>query len=177
MKLIILDRDGVINFDSEHYIKSPDEFHLIPGSLDAIAQLNKLGHTIAIATNQSGVARGLYDEITLKAIHEKLTTHLKQAGGEIDYIAYCPHHPDEQCHCRKPEPGLLEQISKHYNINLKGVPFIGDTFRDLTAGLAVGCKPILVKTGNGLMTIENHAEQLEDIEIFDNLKQYADSLQ
>lgn len=176
MKLIILDRDGVINFDSMHYIKSPDEFILIPGSLDAIAHFNKLGFTVVIATNQSGVTRGLYTEKTLYAIHQKLKTELEAVGGVIDYIAYCPHHPDELCHCRKPETGLLEEIAKHYDINLKDIPFVGDTFRDLTAGIAVGCKPILVKTGNGLETIEKHSSELEGVEIFDDLNAYANSL-
>lgn len=174
MKLIILDRDGVINFDSRYYIKAPDEFIPIPGSIEAIAQLNHLGYQIAIATNQSGIARGLYDEKTLAAIHQKLRDELKKMGGVIDYISYCPHHPDEKCHCRKPAPGLLEDIANHFCVDLNKIPFIGDTLRDLIAGRNMGCKPILVKTGNGLFTMENHSNQLKDVEIYDDLKAYVD---
>lgn len=147
MKLIILDRDGVINFDSFGYIKSPEEFHPIPGSLEAIAELNRAGYHVVIATNQSGVARGLYDLETLDRIHEKLTRELAAVGGYIDEIFFCPHHPDEACSCRKPQPGLFYRIRDKYSIDLSETFFIGDTATDVEVALAVGCKPLLVLTG------------------------------
>lgn len=147
MKLIILDRDGVINHDSCDYIKSPEEWEPIPGSLAAIAKLYQAGWCISVATNQSGIARGLYTEQTLAAIHDKMQVLVTEAGGKIDSIFYCPHHPADNCACRKPKPGLLEQIAKHYRIKLSGVPFIGDKWSDAETGLVVGCLPILVTSG------------------------------
>lgn len=167
--LIILDRDGVINFDSIHYIKSPDEWIPIPGSCEAIAQLSQAGFIIAIATNQSGIARGLYDAETLAAIHGKLTATVKKYQGSIDLIVHCPHHPDDRCNCRKPEIGLLQQIAKHFNQNLSGVPFIGDSYRDIAAAKTMACRPILVKTGNGETTLEQYPELAHSIEIYDDL--------
>jgi D-glycero-D-manno-heptose 1,7-bisphosphate phosphatase len=148
-KLIILDRDGVINHDSDHYIKSPDEWIPIPGSLDAIAKLNQAGYHIAVATNQSGISRGLYDMDTLNAIHEKLHRLLAKVGGQIDAIFFCPHTDADQCTCRKPLPGLMAQISERYGISLNGVPIVGDSVRDLTAGVLLGAEPHLVLTGKG----------------------------
>jgi D-glycero-D-manno-heptose 1,7-bisphosphate phosphatase len=147
MKLIILDRDGVINYDSAVYIKSPEEWIPIPGSLQAIAKLNEAGWTVTVATNQSGIARGLYTHEILAAIHAKMQAMVAIEGGKIDTIFYCPHHPDEHCHCRKPAPGLLEQIASHYNIELTGVPFVGDKWTDVQTALAMNCKPLLVETG------------------------------
>ena len=149
MKLVILDRDGVINYDSPHFIKSPQEWQPIPGSLEAIAQLNQAGYSVAIASNQSGLGRGLFDESTLTAIHHKLQTALARLGGHIDFIAYCPHLPDTGCECRKPNPGLLQQIATHFKIDLKGIPFVGDSLKDLQAAENAGCNGILVMTGNG----------------------------
>lgn len=143
-KLIILDRDGVINQDSLQYIKSPEEFQLLPGSVDAIAQLTKAGYQIGIATNQSGVARGLYDEATLGLIHDKLLAHVHAAEGRIDVIEYCPHMPDVGCACRKPRPGMLQAIAKQLNCDLQGVAFIGDRVTDIQAAEAVGAQPMLV---------------------------------
>lgn len=174
MKLVILDRDGVINQDSEHYIKSPDEWHPIPGSIDAIARLHKAGYTIAIATNQSGIARGLYDHDTLAAMHEKCKTLVAAAGGAIDCIVYCPHNPDENCACRKPGTGLLKQIETQLNCSVKNVPFVGDSFKDIQAGVTMGCQPILVKTGNGLKTLANNPTL--DVPVFDDLAQFVDRL-
>jgi D-glycero-D-manno-heptose 1,7-bisphosphate phosphatase len=152
MKLVILDRDGVINFDSDQYIKSPDEWKPIPGSLEAIARLNQAGYRVVVATNQSGVGRGLFEMNTLNAIHEKLHKALAQVGGRIDAIFFCPHTNTDACQCRKPKPGLFKEIAARFNADLTGVPAIGDSLRDLQAALAVGAQPILVLTGKGHKT-------------------------
>ena len=154
MKLIILDRDGVINFDSDHFIKSPDEWKPIPGSLEAIARLNQAGYRVVIATNQSGIGRGLFDMAPLNAIHDKLYRALAQVGGRIDALFYCPHAADLNCPCRKPRPGMLEEIARRFNTDLTGVPAIGDVLRDLEAAAAVGAQPMLVLTGKGRRTQE-----------------------
>lgn len=153
MKLIILDRDGVINVDSALYIKSPAEWKPLPGSLEAIARLNQAGYKVVIATNQSGIGRGLFDMDTLNAMHEKMHKALAVVGGRVDAIFYCPHTADEGCGCRKPQPGMFERIAKLYNQDLSGVPAIGDSLRDLQAASALGCAPILVKTGKGEKTV------------------------
>jgi len=147
MKLCILDRDGTINHDSAEYVKSPAEWQPLPGALEAIAKLNHAGWHVVLATNQSGLGRGLFDVAALNAMHAKMHTMLAAVGGRIDAIFYCPHAPDEACHCRKPEPGLFEQIGERYGIDLKAVPVAGDTARDLIAGSTVGCEPHLVLTG------------------------------
>ena len=153
MKLIILDRDGVINVDSALYIKSPAEWKPIEGSLEAIARLNQAGYRVVVATNQSGIGRGLFDMDTLNAMHEKMHKCLAAVGGRVDAIFYCPHTADENCDCRKPKFGMFERIAKVYNIDLKGVPTIGDSLRDLQAGSAAGCTPLLVRTGKGEKTV------------------------
>jgi len=152
MKLIILDRDGVINHDSASYIKSPEEWKPIPGSLEAIALLNQAGYQVVIATNQSGVGRGLFEMATLNAIHDKMHRALSQIGGRVDAIFFCPHANDAGCSCRKPKPGLLEEIARRFKVSLKDVPSIGDSLRDLEASVAVGAQPILVLTGKGKKT-------------------------
>ncbi len=152
MKLIILDRDGVINFDSTQYIKSPAERKPIPGSLEAIARLNQAGYKVVVATNQSGVGRGLFDMDTLNAIHEKMHKALFAVGGRVDAIFYCPHAADSGCDCRKPKPGMFRRIADCFNVDLNGVPTVGDSLRDLQAGAAMGCLPLLVHTGKGEKT-------------------------
>lgn len=152
MKLVILDRDGVINHDSASYIKTPDEWKPIPGSLEAIALLNQAGYRVLVATNQSGVGRGLFEMTTLNAIHDKMHRALGLAGGRVDGIFYCPHTQDADCACRKPKPGLLEEIARRFGISLEGVPVIGDSLRDLQAAAAVGAQPVLVLTGKGKKT-------------------------
>ena len=152
MKLIILDRDGVINQDSDQYIKSPDEWKPIPGSLDAIARLNQWGWRVVVATNQSGIGRGLFVMDTLNAIHDKMMRAVAQAGGRIDAIFFCPHTNVDSCQCRKPKPGLFKEIAARFNADLTGVPAIGDSLRDLQAAIAVGAQPILVLTGKGPKT-------------------------
>ncbi len=153
MKLVILDRDGVINYDSVHFIKSPNEWIAIPGSLEAIAMLNQNGFRVAIATNQSGVSRGLYDMTTLNAIHDKMTRALAQLGGRIDALFYCPHANEHHCNCRKPKSGMFEEIARRFSVDLHEVPCVGDSLRDLTAGAHLGCQPILVRTGKGEDTL------------------------
>lgn len=149
MKLVILDRDGVINHDSASYIKSPEEWKPIPGSLEAIALLNQAGCHVVVATNQSGVGRGLFEMATLNAIHDKMHRALGLVGGRIDAIFFCPHAQDAGCACRKPKTGLLEDIARRFNTSLRDAPSIGDSLRDLQAAAAVGARPILVLTGKG----------------------------
>lgn len=156
-KLIILDRDGVINYDSDQFIKSPDEWKPIPGSLEAIARLNQWGWRVVVASNQSGVGRGLFGMDTLNAINEKMVKSLAQVGGRLDAIFFCPHPADSTCDCRKPKPGLFLQIAERFNVNLDRVPAVGDSLRDLQAGVAVGCKPYLVLTGKGMKTRDDPA--------------------
>jgi D-glycero-D-manno-heptose 1,7-bisphosphate phosphatase len=152
MKLVILDRDGVINHDSASYIKSPDEWRPIAGSLDAIARLTQADFHVVVATNQSGIGRGLFGMATLNAIHEKMHRAVGQAGGRIDAVFYCPHAQEANCGCRKPQPGMLEEIARRFNTKLGGVPCIGDSLHDLQAAVAVGAQPMLVLTGKGAET-------------------------
>lgn len=168
MKLIILDRDGVINHESDAFIKSPDEWSPLPGSLEAIARLKKNGYTIAVATNQSGIGRGYFSQETLAAIHHKMQSQLALLGAEIDAIFYCPHIAEDNCFCRKPKPGLLHQISHHFHCDLTNIPIVGDSMRDMQAALAVGAKPILVKTGRGMHSIEQ-GKNLDALSIYDDL--------
>jgi D-glycero-D-manno-heptose 1,7-bisphosphate phosphatase len=154
MKLAILDRDGVINQDSADFIKSPEEWRPIPGSLEAIAKLNHAGFQVVLATNQSGIGRGLFEVSTLNAIHDRMHRSLGQIGGRIDAIFFCPHAQDANCECRKPKAGLLQEIARRFNVELKGVPVIGDSLRDLQAATTVGALPILVLTGKGARTRE-----------------------
>ena len=149
MKLVILDRDGTINVQSDDFIKSADEWMPLPGAMEAIAQLNHAGWHVVVASNQSGLGRGLFDVAALNAMHTKLHKQLAVVGGRIDAIFYCPHSPEEKCNCRKPLPGLFEQIGERYGVDLKQVPTVGDNLRDLQAGVAAGCEPHLVLTGKG----------------------------
>lgn len=160
MSYIILDRDGVINYDSDEYIKSPEEWQPIPGSLEAIAKLNRHGFRVLIATNQSGVARGLYDLEMLDRIHEKMTRELAAVGGYIEEIFFCPHHPDDHCECRKPKPGLIYQMKKKYSLDLSNIFFIGDSQVDAQAALMAGCIPLLVLSGKGHFALERYPELL-----------------
>jgi D-glycero-D-manno-heptose 1,7-bisphosphate phosphatase len=151
--LLVLDRDGVINEDSDQYIKSPDEWRAIPGSLEAIAELCHEGWQVFVATNQSGLARGLFDLPTLHAIHRKMNDAIEEAGGALSGIFFCPHGPDAGCLCRKPAPGLLQDLSRRLGRPLKGVPVVGDSLRDLAAAHTVGAQPVLVLTGRGQETL------------------------
>jgi len=152
MKLVILDRDGVINYDSDQFIKSPEEWKPLPGSLEAIAKLNHAGYRVVVASNQSGVGRGLFDMGALNAINDKMFRALSQVGGRIDAVFYCPHAADSNCDCRKPRAGMLLDIGQRYNVDLADVPAIGDSLRDLQAAQLVGAQPMLVLTGKGRKT-------------------------
>jgi D-glycero-D-manno-heptose 1,7-bisphosphate phosphatase len=147
MKLVILDRDGTINEDSDEYVKSPSEWQPLPGALEAIARLNHAGWHVVVATNQSGLGRGLFDVASLNAMHAKMYSMLAAVGGRVDAVFYCPHAPDEACRCRKPEPGLFEQIAERYGVDIHGIPAVGDSQRDLLAAVTAGCEPHLVLTG------------------------------
>lgn len=149
MKLVILDRDGTINEDSAEFVKSPEEWTPLPGALEAIARLNHAGWHVVIASNQSGLGRGLFDVAMLNAVHDKMNKMLAAVGGRIDAVFYCPHTSEDKCRCRKPGPGLFEQIGERYGLALAEVPMVGDAVRDLIAGATAGCEPHLVLTGKG----------------------------
>jgi D-glycero-D-manno-heptose 1,7-bisphosphate phosphatase len=166
--LIILDRDGVINEDSDEYIKSSEEWIPIPGSLAAIAKLNQAGYKVAVASNQSGLARGYFTQKDLEDMHAKMQQELAKLGGHVDAIFYCPHHPDDNCDCRKPKPGLLLQIAKKLNTNLENAVFIGDTLSDFQCAKNAGCHFILVKTGKGMRTLAKNPD-LKEVPVFENL--------
>jgi D-glycero-D-manno-heptose 1,7-bisphosphate phosphatase len=175
MKLIILDRDGVINQDSDQYVKSPEEWIPLRGSLEAIAKLNKANYRVVIATNQSGIARGLFNLDTLNAMHKKMNDLLAQHGGRVDGVFFCPHGPEDHCNCRKPKPGLFQQIARRLCTELKGVPAVGDSLRDIQAARHVGAKPYLVLTGKGKRTLEA-ARLPDEIAVFDDLFSVAETL-
>ena len=172
MKLVVLDRDGVINFDSDQYVKSPAEWRPIPGSIEAIARLHQGGFRIAVATNQSGIGRGLFDMATLNAINDKMMEMVFRQGGRIDALFFCPHTAAEGCACRKPRTGMLEEIAARYHIELKGVPVVGDSLKDLQSAEAVGAQPVLVLTGKGTRTREGGGLPRKTV-VFDNLADAA----
>ena len=168
MSFIILDRDGVINYDSDFYIKSPDEWIPIPGSLEAIAQLNRAGYRVLIATNQSGIARGYYDLETLDLIHEKFINLLAQVGGYVEEIFFCPHHPDDHCYCRKPQPGLFHKMQEKYPLDFSSLFFVGDNLSDVQVAKVVGCTPLLVLTGKGEKMLQDNPD-LQSVNVFPDL--------
>lgn len=168
-RLIVLDRDGVINHDSDAFIKTPAEWVPIDGSLEAIALLTRAGYVVAIATNQSGIGRGLMDRRALSAINRKMRRAVTAAGGNIARIVQCPHRPDEGCDCRKPAPGLLLRLARYFGRSLEGVPVVGDSVRDLEAARAVGARPVLVRTGNGRATEATLRARGETVETYDDL--------
>ncbi len=157
-KIVFLDRDGVINFDSEGFIKSPAEWQPIPNGLEAIALLNQAGFKVVVVTNQSGIGRGLFTLETLDAMHAKMRQLAAEKGGSIEAIYYCPHAPEAHCDCRKPKPGLLQQFSRETGVSLTGLFLVGDAWRDVQSALAVGARPLLVKTGKGMKTLVEHPE-------------------
>ncbi len=167
MNYILLDRDGVINHDSDAFIKSPNEWQAIDGSLEAIALLNKHGYEVIVVTNQSGVARGLFDIDTLNAIHAKMYRLVHEIGGSIAAVYFCPHGADSVCDCRKPKAGMLKQFSKEFGVELSNIPVVGDSLRDLQAAQAVGALPVLVKTGKGERTLQRPPDF--NFLVFDNL--------
>jgi len=175
MKYIILDRDGVINQDSDDYIKSPEEFIPIEGSLAAIAKLKQANYSVVVATNQSGIARSLFDLDTLHRIHDKLYRLLQNEGAHLDGIFFCPHGPDDLCHCRKPRPGMYIDIANRFKFDLTETIVVGDSFRDLQAAMEVNAIPVLVKTGKGKRTIKNNAKDIASIPVYDSLAHYVDT--
>ena len=175
MKLIILDEAGVINYSSDTFIKTPDEWIPIPGSLEAIARLAHTGYRIVIATNQSGIGRGLLDMATYNAINDKMFKAVHHAGGRIDAIFFCPHTQADKCICRKPATGMFNEIIQRYGVNLKNVPAIGDSLRDLQVAAAVGATPILVLTGKGQVT-RAQEEIPSNTQIFENLAAAVNAL-
>jgi len=175
-RLVVLDRDGVINRESADFVKSADEWVPLDGSIEAIARLSDAGFFVAVASNQSGLARGLFDASALAEMHGKLRSLVADAGGRIDHIVICPHGPDDNCDCRKPKPGLLHQIGAHLDVSLSDVPVIGDSLRDLEAAQSVGARPILVRTGNGRKTEDSLPTGLSTIEVYDNLTTAASAL-
>ncbi|NVK36348.1 MAG: D-glycero-beta-D-manno-heptose 1,7-bisphosphate 7-phosphatase [Gammaproteobacteria bacterium] len=174
-KLIVLDRDGVINYDSDDYIRTVDEWIALPGAMQALGKLTKAGYKIAIATNQSGIARQYFSEDTLDAMHTKMRTLAQEEGAVIDYIAYCPHGPDDNCDCRKPLPGLIHQIAKGLNQDVGGCYMVGDSLRDLQAGQAAGLRPVLVLTGKGQRTLDK-GKGLEGVPVYDDLAAFVDNI-
>ncbi len=176
MKLVILDRDGVINVDSASYVKSADEWHPIHGSLEAMARLTHAGYLLVVATNQSALARGLLDMDAFSRIHQKMERLLADLGGRVDGIFFCPHGPEDGCNCRKPAPGLLLQIAQRYQTTLQGVYFVGDKVSDIEAARAAGAEPVLVRTGYGMQTLQERSPALESVPVFDNLASFADWL-
>ncbi|MDT8281677.1 MAG: D-glycero-beta-D-manno-heptose 1,7-bisphosphate 7-phosphatase [Gammaproteobacteria bacterium] len=172
MKLIVLDRDGVINHDSDAYIKSKEEWQPIEGSLEAIARLNHSGYTVVVASNQSGLARGHFEIEGLTAIHQKMDELLAKIGGRIDAVFYCPHGPDDACDCRKPKPGMLLQIGQRFNVSLNEVIFIGDSISDVKAASNACAKPVLVRTGKGMKAekiLRSECNSADSVPVFDDL--------
>jgi D-glycero-D-manno-heptose 1,7-bisphosphate phosphatase len=175
MKLVILDRDGVINFDSDEYIKSPEEWIPIPGSLEAIARLHREGIRVVVATNQSGVGRGLFDMDMLARIHAKMLEAVRAKGGEIDGIFFCPHKPEDHCGCRKPQPGLFQEITDRLKVNLNGVYAVGDSERDVTAARLASARPVLVRTGKGKRALKK-SKALANVPVFEDFAAFTDAL-
>ena len=180
MRLVILDRDGVINYERDAYVRSPDEWRPIPGSLEAIARLCREDYRVVVATNQSGIGRHLLDVDTLNRIHARMLDYVRKKGGEIDAIFFCPHTPQNGCDCRKPEPGMLEDIAGRLKINLTGVPVVGDSLRDLKAAKRVNALPVLVLSGKNELGL-NPGGAITDPEfagspVFADLAQFTDAL-
>jgi D-glycero-D-manno-heptose 1,7-bisphosphate phosphatase len=175
-RLVIVDRDGVINEDSDEYVKGPEEWRPIPGSIEALARLSHGGYRICVVSNQSGLSRGLFGLAELNAMHRKLRDLLAAQGAQIEMIAFCPHHPTAGCACRKPNPGLLLAVGERLGVSLEGVPFIGDSMSDVLAARAAQMSPWLVRTGKGERTLEHEYESLDEVRLFPDLAAAADRL-
>ena len=176
MGLVILDRDGVINYDRPEHIRSPEDWIPIPGSLEAIARMNHAGNRVVVVTNQSGLGFRLFDIEVLNRIHEKMHRQVAEVGGEIEAVFFCPHRPKDNCSCRKPRPGLLQSISIRLRLPLQNVPFVGDSYRDIEAARAAGALPVLVRTGNGAELLASTDEELAGVEVHDDLAAFTDAL-
>lgn len=175
MKLVILDRDGVINEESDDYIKTASEWIPVEGSIEAIARLCQADYRVIVVTNQSGIARGLLTLEDLHAIHETMQQAVANCGGRIDAIFICPHKPDDDCDCRKPRPGMLHSVMERLDTELVGVPLVGDSLRDVQSAMVVGALPVLVKTGHGERTLDQN-RHLENVHVFDDLASFVDDL-
>jgi D-glycero-D-manno-heptose 1,7-bisphosphate phosphatase len=176
MKLIILDRDGVINEDSPDFIKSTQEWRPLPGSLEAIARLCHAGWRVVVASNQSGIGRGVFDFGALFAMHDKMVRMLAEVGGRIDGVFFCPHSPEDHCDCRKPKTGLYLDIARRFQIDLGQVPAVGDSIRDIRSARDAGARPILVKTGNGTQTLSDYADEVREVPVYNDLQAVATAL-
>jgi D-glycero-D-manno-heptose 1,7-bisphosphate phosphatase len=180
MRLVILDRDGVINEDRDDFIKTPDEWVPIPRSLEAIARLHRAGYQVVVMTNQSGISRGLFDLNTLNRIHVRMMDYVRRHGGQIEAIFFCPHGPDDDCACRKPRAGMYAQLADRLKSSLEGVPSVGDSMRDLEAASAAGSSPILVRTGKGRASAkileDRNLPGLGDVPVFENLADFVEEL-
>ncbi|HIV72087.1 MAG TPA: D-glycero-beta-D-manno-heptose 1,7-bisphosphate 7-phosphatase [Candidatus Aquabacterium excrementipullorum] len=180
MKLVILDRDGTINHERDDYIKSPEEWVPLPGAIEAIARLNHAGWHVVVATNQSGIGRGLFDMAAMNAMHAKMHQMLARHGGRVDAVFFCPHTPEDQCTCRKPQPGLFKMIGERFNVSLDEVPMVGDLPRDVLAAQSVGCEPHLVRTGQAAsmtdVELVDLRRQVPDLTIHPDLSAFADFL-
>lgn len=176
MKLVLLDRDGVINEESDDYIKSDSEWIPIKGSIEAIARLSQAGYRVIVVTNQSGIARGLLTVEDLHAIHECMHRTVAASGGRIDAVFICPHKSDDDCHCRKPRPGMLHSVMERLDTELTGVPLVGDSLRDVQSAMVVGALPVLVRTGHGVRTLETNRHLEENVQVFDDLASFVDDL-
>lgn len=178
MRLAILDRDGVINEDAPGFVKTPEQWVPIPGSLEAIARLCRAEYRVVIVTNQSGVGRGLFTLDMMNKINMRMFELINQKGGEIDAVMFCPHTPDAGCECRKPKPGMFNELARRLKVNLTGIPAVGDSIRDLEAAVAAGAEPVLVRTGQGENTLEaiqrNGSERLKQVPVYDNLAAFVD---
>jgi len=178
MRLAILDRDGVINEDSERHIRTPEEWVPIPGSLEAIARLCRAEYRVVVITNQSGVGRGLFSLDSMNKINARMFELISQKGGDVDALLFCPHAPDAGCDCRKPRPGLFHELARRLKVNLTGIPAVGDSIRDMQAALAAGAKPVLVRTGKGAETLEairdSDDERLKQVAVYDDLAAFVD---
>jgi D-glycero-D-manno-heptose 1,7-bisphosphate phosphatase len=179
-KLVILGRDGILNLYREDHVKAPDEWEPVPGALEAVARLNHAGWHTVVATNQSGIGRGMIDMAAVNAVHAHMMQRLQQAGGRLDAVFFCPHTPEDECNCRKPKPGLLLQIGRRYGIELSTVPMVCDTLRDLQAALAAGCEPHLVRTGRAealsVDELRHIIEQVPSTEVHSDLGAFAEYL-
>ncbi len=178
MKLIVLDRDGVINAESADYVRDADEWHPLPGSLEAIARLHAAGYRIVVVTNQAGIGRGIMSEDAVLRVHERMLEEVKRAGGAIASIQYCPHSPDQGCDCRKPEPGMLRNVEREFGCSLRDVPFVGDKSSDIGAARAVGARPVLVLTGYGKGTLAKlrEAGEFDDVAVYPDLATFVSEL-
>ncbi len=174
MKLVLLDRDGVINHNNTEQIRNPDAWLPIEGSLEAITELNQHGYRVVIISNQSGISLGLFGVNDLHAIHQKMHDALSKLGGHVDAVLYCPHSNSDECSCRKPKPGMLHDVSKRLGIDLDKVPVVGDSLRDLQAAMAVGAQPVLVRTGKGQDTLEENPALEKQVQIVDDLADFVE---